>query len=113
MFLAVILFNDNFVTIMSITFTTLILIEYLNVLSEVTRVRREVVITIILSTCIYVVSIYFANTLFKVRAFSDRWFIIKVLTITMATWFPLFLIKKIVDWYDPNAVIKVRKSAGK
>jgi len=69
--------------------------------------------TIILSTCIYVCSVYFANTLFKVRAFSDRWFILKVITITAASWFPLFLLKKIVDWYDPNAVIKVRKSAGK
>lgn len=110
MFLSVILFNDSFVTIMSITFTTLIFIEYLNVLQEVTHIKKEPVIGIILSTIIYMSSIHFLNKYFQVRLFSDRTFFLKVFGITMASWLPLWTLKKLVDWYDPNTVMKVSKT---
>jgi hypothetical protein len=38
MFIAVTQFADSFVNIVSITFTTLIFIEMLNILSEVTKI---------------------------------------------------------------------------
>lgn len=64
MFLAVLLFNDSFVIIMSITFTTLIFIEFLNVVQEVTVVKRKMVFAIAGSILLYMGSIYFFNTLF-------------------------------------------------
>ena len=64
MFLAVILFNDSFVIIVSITFTTLIMIEFLNVLQEVTVIRKYMAFSIIGSLIVYLMSIYFFNTLF-------------------------------------------------
>jgi phospholipid-translocating ATPase len=64
MFLAVILFNDSFVIIMSITFTTLIFAELLNVVQEVTVIRKKMVISILISLGVYMGSIYFFNTLF-------------------------------------------------
>ena len=64
MFLAVILFNDSFVIIMSITFTTLIFAELLNVVQEVTIIRRKMVISILISLAVYLGSIYCFNTLF-------------------------------------------------
>jgi phospholipid-translocating ATPase len=64
MFLAVILFNDSFIIIMSITFTTLIFAELLNVVQEVTIIRRKMVISILISLAVYMGSIYFFNTLF-------------------------------------------------
>jgi phospholipid-translocating ATPase len=64
MFLAVILFNDSFVIIMSITFTTLIFIEFLNVMQEVTELKRLMWISIVLSLVLYISSIYFFNTFF-------------------------------------------------
>jgi len=27
----------------------------------------------------------------------------------MASWMPLWMLKKLADWYDPNAVMKVRR----
>lgn len=64
MFLAVILFNDSFITIVSITFTTLIVIEFLNVLQEVTVIRKYMAFSIIISMIVYLLSLYFFNTLF-------------------------------------------------
>jgi hypothetical protein len=37
-------------------------------------------------------------------------FFLKVLGITMASWMPLWMLKKLADWYDPNAVMKVRRT---
>ena|ERR1719218_105956 len=110
MFLAILLFNDSFVTIVSITYTTLIFIEFLNVLQELTHIRKINIIAIIFSTIIYIGSIQLFKNLFQVKLFSNRLFFVKVLGITMAAWLPLYLLKRLNDWYDPNAVKKVRNS---
>ena len=57
MFVAVTQFDQSFVNIVSITFTTLICIEMLNVLSEVTRIRWEMTVSILLTIAIYIGSI--------------------------------------------------------
>ena len=109
MFLAVLLFNDSFVIIMSITFTTLVFIEFLNVTQEVTIIRKKQVAAVIGSLVVYIASIYLFNTLFQVTTF-DMEFLVKVLVITACSWLPLWFIKKTVEWYDPSAVTKVRRS---
>lgn len=109
MFLAVILFNDSFVTIMSITYTTLILIEFLNVIQALTVIRWAVIVTCLLSLAVYLCSIYFFNTLFKIEAFMDKYFMVKVLLITSASWFPLWVFMKLQQCYDPDIVRKVRR----
>ena len=57
MFVAVTQFDQSFVNIVSITFTTLICIEMLNVLSEVTRIRWEMTVSILLTMVVYIGSI--------------------------------------------------------
>lgn len=107
MFLAITLFQDSFITIMSITFTTLIFIEFLNVIQEVTVIQNKIIIAILSSLLLYVTSIYFFNTLFQVSNF-DTEFLLKVGIITSVCWLPIWGFKKLVDWYDPNAAMKVR-----
>ena len=57
MFVAVTQFDQSFVNIVSITFTTLINIEMLNVLSEVTKIKCKMVISIVLTLLVYIGSI--------------------------------------------------------
>ena len=111
MFLAVILFNDSFVIIMSITFTTLIFIEFLNVIQEVTVIKSKMMISIVVSICLYICSIYFFNTLFQITTF-DIEFLVKVGIITFASWSPVWMIKKLSDWYDPDPVTKIMSRKG-
>jgi hypothetical protein len=92
---------------MSITFTTLIFIEFLNVIQEVTVIQKKIIIAILSSLLLYVTSIYFFNTLFQVSNF-DIQFLLKVGIITSVCWLPIWGFKKLVDWYDPNAAMKVR-----
>lgn len=57
MFMAVTLFFDSFTNIVTITFTTLILIELLNVVSEVRRIRQKMVISIAATLLVYFISL--------------------------------------------------------
>lgn len=64
MFLSIIFFNDSFLMIMSITFTTMILIEFLNIVQEVTVIKSTMILSIIVSLLIYFGTVYMMPTLF-------------------------------------------------
>ena len=66
MFLAIILFHDSFLMVMSITFTTLICIEFLNVYQEMTKAHRGMIISIVLSVISYALTILLFNNLFQI-----------------------------------------------
>ena len=104
MFLAVLLFNDSFVMIMSISFTTLIFIELFNVIMEVTEIRSKMIISILASIFIYIGSIFFFNTLFQVNSIFDIQFALKVILIFVASYLPIWSLKKFMDTIDPDAV---------
>ena len=72
-------------------------------------IRRKMIVSIGFSAGIYVSSIYFFNTLFQLTTF-DLEFILKVSVITIASWMPVYSIKKMMDWADPDPVTKIRKS---
>lgn len=73
---------------MSITFTTLICIEMLNVLSEVTKIQCKMVFSIILTLACYIGSIALFRQYFQV-SYIDGPFLLKVTLLTLITWFPL------------------------
>lgn len=88
MFVAVSYFDQSFVNIVSITFSTLILIEMLNVLSEVTKIKYKMVLSIIATLLIYFASIACFKQYFEV-SYIDGHFVLKVTLLTLVTWLPL------------------------
>ena len=88
MFVAVTQFDQSFVNIVSITFTTLICIEMLNVLSEVTRIKQLMVVSIVLTLLVYIGSIALFREYFQV-SYVDGPFCLKVTICTLITWIPL------------------------
>ena len=101
MFVAVIEFDQSFVNIVTITFTTLICIEMLNILSEVTQIRRMMVISIILTLLIYIASIIIFRQYILV-SYIDGTFILKVCILTLVTWLPLQVFNKVMMKCDPT-----------
>ena len=110
MFVAVTQFDQSFVNIVSITFTTLILIEMLNVLSEVTRIQRIMVFSIILTVAVYIGSIVLFRQYFQV-SYIDGPFCLKVFILTLITWLPLQVFKKIMEKCDPTQEQKIMQEA--
>ena len=109
MLFAIIFFNDSFVNIVSITFSALILIEILNVFTEVNRVKFKMIVSVILTIFIYFFSIIFFRNYFDVSAFTLD-FILKVIIITAICWLPLHLFKKILQKISPSEESKVKNN---
>ena len=110
MFVAVTQFDQSFVNIVSITFTTLILIEMLNVLSEVTKIKCKMVVSIILTLIVYIGSIALFRPYFQV-SYIDGPFLLKVILLTLVTWAPLQLFKKVMERCDPTQEQKIMQEA--
>lgn len=109
MLLSIILFNDSFVNIVSITFTSLIFIEILNVFTEVNRVKFKMILSVLITIFCYVSSILFFRNYFDVSAITMD-FLLKVLVITAICWLPLHLLKKIIEKISPSEESKVKNS---
>lgn len=62
------------------------------------------------SVLIYFSSIIFLSSIFNV-GFIGADFLVKILTITLISWFPLHLFKIIMKYVDPTDYEKIRKQA--
>ena len=101
MFVAISYFADSFMNICTITFTTLIFVEMLNVYSEVTSVRWEQIFVTIGTICFYMGTIILLPTMIEV-SIIDGWFMFKVLLLSALTWAPYHLTKSILQWVNPT-----------
>ena len=110
MFVAVTQFDQSFVNIVSITFTTLIIIEMLNVLSEVTKIKCKMVLSIIITLVTYIGSIVVFRQYFQV-SYIDGPFLLKVILLTLVTWLPLQVFKKVMERCDPTQEQKIMQEA--
>ena len=90
MLCTVLLFLDSFVNIVTITFTSLIFIETLNVLSTVHRVKFKMIVSIIFTIVIYMASIIMFRQYFDL-SYVDSEFLLKVALVTAACWLPMHL----------------------
>lgn len=109
MLFAIIFFHDSFVNIVSITFTSLIFIELLNVFTEVNRVKFKMIVSVLITIFTYLFSILFFRNYFDLSAFTTE-FLLKVIVITSICWLPLHLLKKIIEKVAPSEESKVKNS---
>lgn len=94
-------FNDSFVNIVTITFSALVLIELLNVYTEINRFDKKMFLVLFATGVTYFISIILFRNYFDV-AYIDFIFIVKVALIVAIAWLPLHIIKKIVELCDPS-----------
>jgi phospholipid-translocating ATPase len=104
--LALIFFNDSYTNIVTITFTTLILIELLNVYTQITKYTFSMMMMQIATFVTYFMSIVLLKEYFDV-SFIDTDFLVKVMAITMITWLPLHILSWIVNVLDPSESQKI------
>jgi len=88
MFLAITCFYDSFTNIVTITFSTLVLIELLNVLSEVHKIKTKMVLSITITLVVYFTSIVILRQYFQL-SYVTQAFVVQVLALSLACWLPL------------------------
>ena len=100
---AVLLFEDNFVNIVSITFTALIFIEVLNVYLEVHKLHIVMIISFVGTIAIYLITMVMLRSTFDV-AYIFAWDCIeKICILTILCWLPFYALNLILKIYFPEA----------
>ena len=90
MFLALTIFYDSFLNIVTITFSALIFIEMLNIVSETTKLKKWQYISIIVTLFVYMMSIILFRNYIAVD-YIDVDFCLRVTAISVACWLPFYL----------------------
>lgn len=108
MFFAFTIFDDSFVDIVTITFTSLIVIEIFNVYTTLTRMSKIVLVSQIFTIVIYILSIIFFREFIDVSRITST-FCFKVLLIVLVSWGPMHIAKILRTKYDPTENEKIMK----
>lgn len=95
------LFEKSFTTIVTITFTSLIFIEILNVFTTLTKWSKIVCLSQIITILVYIASIVFLRKTIDVSVI-DVEFIKNVLIIVLVSWGPIQLAKLLRIKMDPT-----------
>jgi len=107
MVMAIILFEDQFINIVSITFTSLILNELCMVLLEVHRWKKFIVYAQLFTILFYIGSMFYLKTDFDVTFILTFNFLWKVLAITSVSYIPLFIVKTLRKCLHPSTYSRV------
>jgi phospholipid-translocating ATPase len=105
--LAIFLFENSFLRIVSITFTALILTELLMVILEVHRVNIWMVLAVIVSIITYTVSIFLLPSYFDIPFILTGGFWLRVALIVLCSCLPIYIVKFIKKRCNPPAYAKL------
>jgi len=107
MILAIALFEDNFLNIVAISFTSLILVELLNVALEINKWHILMVVSEIVSILMYIASMFLLRSYFDVTFIFTSAFAWKVAVITSVSCLPPAMFTFAYRKYSPPAHSKV------
>ncbi|KAI9317915.1 hypothetical protein BX666DRAFT_2018742 [Dichotomocladium elegans] len=107
MVLSIILFESEFIHIVSISFTALIFNELLMVALEINTWHRIMVISEIVTILIYIGSMWLLPTYFDMSFILTARFVWKVAVITAVSSLPLYAVKMIKRHYAPPSYTKL------
>ncbi|BGP27606.1 Putative aminophospholipid-translocase [Rhodotorula toruloides] len=108
MLLSLVLFESEFLNIVSISFSALVVNELAMVAVEITTWHLAMVVSEVLTLALYVVSILFLPEYFDLSFVSSPVFLSKVALIVVISVFPLFVIKFLKGKLAPTAYAKLR-----
>eukprot|EP00831_Metopus_contortus_P025815 TRINITY_DN22143_c0_g1_i4.p1 TRINITY_DN22143_c0_g1~~TRINITY_DN22143_c0_g1_i4.p1 ORF type:complete len:227 (-),score=23.92 TRINITY_DN22143_c0_g1_i4:101-781(-) len=103
---AIMLFSDSFVNIVIINFSALIIIELLNLYTEMHRPNIWIYICLIASFIFYAGSIWIFKESFDLSSINTA-FILKILLISALAWIPIHVLKFFAEKLDPSEAAKV------
>ena len=104
--LALYFFDDTYINIVTITFTALIMIEYLNIYSTIRTWHKIISISIIISAITYFISLFFLKNLFLLSSLSLFDFL-HIAIISLAAWLPVQIFNLIKKKVRPSQIDKV------
>lgn len=104
------LFDNTFLEIITITFTALIIIEFLNIFSAIRTWHSIMTIGISVSAFTYLVSLIFMKNIFLLSDVNME-SLVKIIFISLTAWMPLQITQTISRTFFPSQIDKVIKEA--
>eukprot|EP00922_Rhytidocystis_sp_ex-Travisia-forbesii_P058264 GHVS01086149.1.p1 GENE.GHVS01086149.1~~GHVS01086149.1.p1 ORF type:complete len:801 (-),score=129.08 GHVS01086149.1:318-2720(-) len=104
---AIVLFENSFTNIISITFTSLILSELLNVASEIQTWHPLMIASQICTVIIYVFSMFILRSYFDITFIMTSTFWWKVSVITIISWLPVHVFQVVSKLVQPPQYTKL------
>ena len=98
---AILVFHDSYVNIVTITFTALIIIELLNVYTQIHNLNMQMMLIMLATAVTYFMSIILLKSYFE-TSYMDKVFATKVAILAALTWVPIQLLYFIIQCLDPN-----------
>lgn len=108
MLLAFALFEESFTTIVTITFTSLILSELLNINTALTSMNKVVCVSQVLTLVVYFLSIVLLRQQIDVSKI-DAAFVRNVVIVVLLSWGPIHLTKILRVRFDPTENEKIMR----
>ncbi|EFP84901.2 phospholipid-translocating ATPase [Puccinia graminis f. sp. tritici CRL 75-36-700-3] len=108
MILSLILFENEFLNIVSISFTSLILTELLMVALEITTWHRYMIVAEVVTLLLYLTSMAFLPEYFDLSFVLTISFLWKVSLITAVSSVPLYIAKALRSYFAPASYAKLR-----
>jgi phospholipid-translocating ATPase len=110
--LGMILFQDStFTHIVSITFTALVFTEWLNILTEINKWHKLMVLAELGSVCLYLLSFFLLGEYFDIDYIFTVGFMWRVSMVTGFSWGPVHLITFGISKYWPSETEKVKRES--
>ena len=110
--LGLFLFDRSFLNIVTITFSALIIIELLNVLTELHKRHCGMILSVGASLLVYFLTIYFFRNRINVSTFMNWDFFFKISIITAIAWIPLHAFKHTEKRVFPSDYDTIMKEKG-
>ena len=110
MFVAIYAFENSFTNIVTITFSALIVIEMLNILSEVHLFKPAMIISIILTIVVYFFTIISFRTIIMTE-YIDAAYMLKIAITCLVCWAPINIFNYVMGRIDPNQEQKIMGEA--
>ena len=108
MFGAVYLFDESlFLIIVTVTFTALIFLEILNVYTEIYKFHKFMIISLLGTAICYLLSVFLLQNLLNVYSIFSFDFIWKILTLSIVSWSPFYIVNRINKRCFPKAIEKL------
>mmetsp|Transcript_4676 Transcript_4676/g.7949 ORF Transcript_4676/g.7949 Transcript_4676/m.7949 type:complete len:542 (-) Transcript_4676:46-1671(-) len=105
---SVVFFDEPYTNIVTISFSALIVCEILNVFSEVHKPNRKMVISSVLTLFTYFLSIAILRSYFDTSYITLK-FIFQVILLSLASWAPLHMMRRLYDCIDPSEHQKIMR----
>ncbi|CAK75838.1 unnamed protein product (macronuclear) [Paramecium tetraurelia] len=106
MALSFLCFQNTFLQLVTVTFTALIVIELLNVITELKTFKFITLVSQFISISLYLCCIYFMRDVINLSEITVN-FVMNVGLLVLASWLPLHLVEKAIHKYYPSEADKI------